>query len=397
MQFELWLIIIIIALLLGAVIQAPWVVFSATILFIILLVSRIWRRYALHGIEYSRSFAYSRGFPDETIEMNFNISNASILPVPWVYCEDTLPSTLIPDVEEIVYPTHIEKYNNLIQTAGLRGKQKIVRKVKFSLKKRGVYRIGPVEITSSDFLGFNPISRTFEKYDYITIFPAIHSLEYYGFKADDPFGLVNTSKRIFEDPINSIGIREYHPEDELKKIHWPATAKTSTLQVKMLQPISEKSVVICMNASTTKKVWEGTNTQLHEYNIELAASILHHLIQKDYSVGLLSNSSQAFSDQAIKIMPGKSVNQLSALLVALAGSTQFITGPFESFLLENASRIPYGSSLIIITSIFDQNIMEVYKQIGKYRINTSLIFTGDPPPVEVTNISNIYYLPEKAE
>jgi uncharacterized protein (DUF58 family) len=54
-----------------------------------------------------------------------------------------------------------------------------------------------------------------------------------------------------------MGIRPYHPEDGFRRIHWPATARTGELQVKVFQPVTARVMVICLNVSTETHYWMG--------------------------------------------------------------------------------------------------------------------------------------------
>ena len=192
--------------------------------------------------------------------------------------------------------------------------------------------------------------------------------------------------------MQTIGIRNYLPEDELKKVHWNATARTGKLQVKIYQPVSEKVVVVCLNVSSSQRIWEGTNYYQLEHLINLSASTIFDIFNQGYAVGLMSNGSQAYSDQPSRIMPGKSRKQLPALLQALSGITQFTAAPFETFLLSDASRIPYGSTFIIITSIITSDLIEVFSRLRKYRFNTTVIFTGDQLPPHIDSV-RFFHIP----
>lgn len=391
MPFELWIVICSILLLFGAIINTPWLVILSTSVMLILIIANLSKKRTLNEIKYKRNFLYSRGFPSEILDVNIQIENNKQLPVPWIQTIDTWPSTIAPNQKESFFPSHLDNHGFLTNTFSLRPQQKKQRFFKLKLEKRGIYRVGPVDVESSDFFGIYPTKTTLELYDYVTVYPDIKPLPDYGLHTEDPFGLEKSKRRIFEDPMQTIGIRNYHPEDELKKVHWNATARTGQLQVKIYQPVSEKVVVVCLNVSSSQRIWEGINYQQLEHIINISASTIYDISNQGYAVGLLSNGSQAYSDQPSRIMPGKSRKQLPALLQALSGITQFTAAPFETFLLSNATRIPYGSSIIVITSLITSELIEVFTLLKRYRFNTSVIFTGtEPPPhIELVRIHNI--------
>ena len=140
-----------------------------------------------------------------------------------------------------------------------------------------------------------------------------------------------------------MGVREYRPEDEFRRVHWPATARTGDIQVKIYQPTSTQVLMACMNSSTFPRHWEGVYPELLEYLIRVTASLLNLGMQNGYQVGLISNGTLANSDQPFRISPGRSQQHLAHILQALAGVTPLVSAPFERFLLREVPRVPFGS------------------------------------------------------
>ena len=396
MLLEFWVTICAILLIFGAIIHTPWLVITSTSTLVILISANFLKKQSLTGIRYKRIFTYSRGFPDENIDVNIHIENDKSLPVPWIQTIDTWPSSLAPVNKDSYSASHLLSHGFLTNTYGLQPHEDKNRKFQLKLETRGIYRIGPVDIESTDMFGFYSTKTTADTYNYVTIYPRVTPLPKFGLKNEDPFGLEKSKRRIFEDPIQTIGIRAYHPEDDLKRIHWNATARTGQLQVKISQPVSEKVVIICLNVSSSQRIWEGTNFRQLEHLINIAASTIFDISQRGYSVGLFSNGSQAYSDQPSKILPGKSRKQLPALLQALAGITQFTAAHFESFLFTNASRIPNGSTLIIISSIISDQLIEVLTKLHKYHFNTTILYTGEEIMPDLHNI-NVFQIPLQKE
>jgi uncharacterized protein (DUF58 family) len=197
---------------------------------------------------------------------------------------------------------------------------------------------------------------------------------------------------LFEDPNQTMGIRDYHPEDDFRRIHWPSTARTGELQVKVYTPVSAKVMMVCLNVTTTSRPWLGSFPKTFEYILQVAATTAYNGVEKGYSVGLLSNGSVAHSDQPFKVAPGRSKDQLGTLLQTLAGATNFVTGPFENYLLKTLSSIPIGSALVIITSLISPMLVETLFRIRRYRMYTTLISIDPTPPPEIPGI-RIIHLP----
>ena len=183
-----------------------------------------------------------------------------------------------------------------------------------------------------------------------------------------------------------MGVREYHPEDSFRRVHWPATARTGKLQVKIFQPTSGQVMVVCLNVSTFARSWEGVYPPMLEYLVSTAATLCNDGILNGYKVGLIANGCIAKSDQPFRIPPGRSPRQLATLLSALAGVNPVVTAPFERFLMREVPRIPYGASLVIVTAVISDTLAETFVKIKKHERKITLLSLAVDPPGSVPGI-----------
>jgi uncharacterized protein (DUF58 family) len=187
-------------------------------------------------------------------------------------------------------------------------------------------------------------------------------------------------------------VRDYLPEDSFRKVHWPATAHTGQLQVKVYQPTSANIMMICLNVSTFARHWEGTNPDLFEHVIKVAATLATKGIEDGYRVGLIANGCLAHADQPFRIPPGRSPKQLASLLGALAGVTPVVTGPFENFLIKQVPRVSYGATLLLVTSITNPELFETLVQLKRRGRQITLLSFAQDPPQQVPGV-RIIHLP----
>jgi uncharacterized protein (DUF58 family) len=186
---------------------------------------------------------------------------------------------------------------------------------------------------------------------------------------------------LYEDPNQMMGVREYQPEDDFRRVHWPTTAHTGELMVKVYQPVSAQVVVVCLNVLTLPHYWEGTDPELLEYLVRVTASLVTKGLEAGYRVGMISNTSLSHADQPFRIPPSRSPRQLALLLGALAGATPFVTNSFDRFLLAEAPRLPYGASLVIVTGLMDNPTVEAVMRLRRFaRRVTILCFSRKAPP-----------------
>jgi uncharacterized protein (DUF58 family) len=224
----------------------------------------------------------------------------------------------------------------------------------------------------------------------ITVFPSLLPTAALDLPADNPFGDQKSRRRLYEDPNRPMGIREYHPEDGFRRVHWPATARTGQLQVKVYQPTSAQVLVLCLNVSTFARHWEGIYPALLEHLISLTATLASQGVESGYRVGLISNGCLSNSDQPFRIPPGRSPKQLAHLLTALAGATAITVAPFERFLLREAPGVPYGSTLAIISAVTSPALAETLIQLKRHERRLLLISLAEEPPPAIPGVRCIH-------
>jgi uncharacterized protein (DUF58 family) len=333
---------------------------------------------------------YRRGFPQEILTVKINVENKKLLPLTWLRANDTWPLAVGPRDESILSASHIPEQGILTNIYSLRWFQRITRSFDLKLRQRGVYQIGPLQMESGDLFGIFSTHQTSENYEYITVFPELLPREALNLPTHDPFGDRAARQRLFEDPTRVMGIRDYRPEDSFRHVHWPATARTGQLQVKVYQPVTARSLIVCLNAATSPQPWLGVMPRTFEQMIKIAASTIYEADQEGYAVGLISNGCLAHADQPFQFQPGRSPQQLALLLQALAGLTSYVVGPFEAYLLKSVPRLPIGSSLVLISALVSPALMEALITLRRYRPHTTLVSLSPTPPPALPGIRMIH-------
>lgn len=384
--FKSWLPLLILVGVAGLIFRMPWlVVFSISILLIFSL-AQWWNRQSLQGIKIERTFRYRRGFAGEPLDFTLLVENEKWLPVNWLKIEDRWPYAVGPEQRNDLMITHLVEAGNLVNLYSLRWRQKTRREFKMLFHQRGLYEVGPMIVQSGDPFGLFSSENILEKPEYLTVFPDLLPLSVILPVTEDPFGEKKSRKRVFEDPTQPMGIRGYTPEDEFRRIHWPATARTGELQVKVYPPVSSKVLMICMNAATTTRPWLGSLPRTFEQMIKVCASIAYESVQKNYQVGLISNGSVSHSDHPFRVPPGRSQQQLATLLQTLAAATDFITAPFEQYLLQSLGKVPMGSALVVVSACTTDTLLDTLIRLRKYRSNITLVALDPNPPADIPGL-----------
>jgi uncharacterized protein (DUF58 family) len=387
-----WYAILIVLLVFGIFFKVPELIGFTTLLLILIGLADWWQRHSLDSVIYRRKPFYKRSFPGEEVALRLEIQNRKLLPITWLRVQDPWPTSVGPKEEEFLAPTHIPDQGLLTNIFSLRWYERISRDYTLMFRKRGIYAVGPAKLESGDLFGLFENSKEEGEIELLTVFPNLLDFSQLQLPAEDPFGDKRSRRRIFEDPNQPIGVRNYHPEDSFRRVHWPMTAHTGELQVKVYQPSSANVLVVCLNVSTFSRHWEGTNPALLEYLIKVTATLVNKGIQDGYRVGLIANGCLAHADQPFRIPPGRSPRQLATLLEALAGVTPVVTSPFETFLIKEIPHVPFGATLLLVTGIMKPEIGEALYELKNHGRRITLLSFSEQPSDPIQGV-RMYHIP----
>lgn len=106
-------------------------------------------------------------------------------------------------------------------------------------------------------------------------------------------GDVSVRRWIFPDPILINGIRGYQIGDSRKDIHWRASARTGSLQVKTHDYTVFPRLMMVFNIDPEDNFWgvlSETQQEEMEYGIRTVATLCNWAIVNNMEVGLYSNA-----------------------------------------------------------------------------------------------------------
>jgi uncharacterized protein (DUF58 family) len=385
-----WLPLLIIIFLAGALLQTNWIVVVSTAMMMVIGAAHLWRQHSLRDVIYRRRWHYRRGFPGEATQVRIEIENKKRLPLSWLRILDLWPLPVAPTDEKLYPHAGSTEQGQLLTVIGLRGHDQVKRTHPVEFKSRGIHDVGPVTLESGDLFGLYTITKQIDEIDTLTVFPEMLPLKALNLPTDDPFGDLRSRRRLFEDPTSPTGVRPYQPEDEFRRVHWAATARTGSLQVKTYQPVSSRVMLVCLNVLTTTQPWLGSHRDLFEQLIKVAATLTYESHQAGYSVGLISNGCLARADQPFQISPGRSNEQLAQLLGALAAVTQYTSSPFENLLMKALPKVPYGSTMVVVTGLLSAELIETMMTLKRYRPSATLFSLQPEPPPHIPGIRTIH-------
>ncbi len=374
-----WQLTLLAAFFCGYLLQYPLPVVIGIFIIVFRYVAHWYSRRALRNVEFRRRFSKRRTFPDEETVMTVEVANRKWLPLSWLAAVDHWAETLpFFTAEGEALPERRLDLTTLMFS--LRGRERAGRSYRILPTQRGIYPFGPIALRAGDPFGLFVNRASLKQRDWLIVYPRLVPLEGIELPYQAPFGDVAARQSIFRDPIRTVGVRDYRPEDSFRHVHWKASARRQDLQVRVFEPSTAYTLILALNVATFERHWEGTRPEIVERLVSATASLANHAVERRWLVGLTANGAMPNADQPIRVPPGRGPDQLSFLLEALAGVTSFTTAPFEQFLLRESSRMAWGATLVAVTAIITD---QVYASLSRLRAagrRVVLVALTEKPP-----------------
>jgi len=339
--------------------------------------SRLWERFALERIEYRRHFGHAHAAFGEQVDLEIEVVNRKLLPLSWLEAEDEMPAEL-QLLHGRTQPSYKPDRALLANLLAMRPYERLRRHYTLSCMARGEHLFGPVRLRSGDLFGFALCDRTLKIPDSIVVYPRVVPLEELGLPARHPLGDLRTQSWIFEDPSLIAGVREFRPGDSLRRVHWPATARSQQMQTRIYEATTGHKLGIFLNLATGEDArWAyGYDPDVLELSITAAASIAMWGLEQGYQVGLYTNGLHRASHESIAVEPGRSVRQAESILLALGRLQPLVGERFEDLLSRRGRQLPFGTSVVVVSAVLFPAAAAAVQRLRMSGHGVTVVFTG---------------------
>lgn len=315
--------------------------------------TKLWAKISLSKISLLCQVHRKRLFPDENLTLKIHLINGKFLPV-WIQIR-------VP-VEGVKWTSLQEK--EFHKGIGLLWYQRVSIEKQFIFPKRGVYGIGPIQISAGDLLGFFSSQKKIEPNIEIIVYPRIIPLKNIQLPKEDLFGMPGVKSPV-EDPIYIMGTHDYQPWQPSKYIHWKASAHRSHLQSKIFEPSAQEKVLFLIQVD--QFVAKGAEVEFEE-TLEGVASLAFRLYQQGRAIGLMTNG-KVQGDEDPFIPVNRNSHQLQRILEVLARLKMEVSSDFFD-LIKKQPKILWDTSIIYFS--YEENA-EVNKFLISFYPGTPMI------------------------
>lgn len=330
-------------LLIGLMFAASWTLAFATgfwLLFRLAYVfafavplAYLWARFNVSGLNVQVTRLVDRAQVGQYAEELVVVRNPSFLPRIWLEVEDR---TDLPGAQPR-------------QVLSLGGRRRNSFRVRTLLTRRGVYTVGPVRVSSSDPFGLFRTSRDYGQRGQIIVYPPFVDLPHFTVPPASLPGEGRFRKRTHYVTPNAAGVREYVWGDSFNRIHWPSTARTGKLMVKMFELDPASDIWIILDLQRSVQAGSGDEST-EEYGVKIAASVARYFLNANRNVGYI-----AFGDRLDIIETERGGQQMTRILEALAMARAVGDVPVGSLLAVEGKRFGRHTTVVVITPSTDES------------------------------------------
>jgi uncharacterized protein (DUF58 family) len=341
-------------------------------------VGQTWSDHVFDKVRFERYIPENRAFAGEKLHMTLRLVNDKFLPIPWIEVRDLVPEEL-PSGEEHLSPSGSPGQLYLTRSTHLSWYERVSWPLELDAPARGYYRFGPARFRSGDLFGFFPAEREDEDYTPVIVYPTTYELPDLGLPAERPFGERKGRERIFEDPGRIAGIRDYRPEDSLRRIDWKASARRQALQSRVYEPSSTLHMLIAVNVHTLEHSWEGYVPETLERVLSVAGSVARYGFEAGYAVGLVANGSFPTSDRPMRVPVGRRSDQLAHILEALAVIGPLTMTTLPPVIEREAQNFPFGATLVCVTALMDDELAAALARVRNAGHSVTVLSLAERP------------------
>lgn len=253
----------------------------------------------------------------------------------------------------------------MFETSGLKPGSSATGTYRVICRPRGVYTVGPATATATDPLGLAEVSAVASVVERLVVYPHVEDLE--GLPSRESQGAPGTRStpdRARKGGEDFYTLRQYQLGDDLRRVHWPWSAKTDELMIRQLQSPLLSQALIYLD---TRAVAYASG-HAFEDAVRGTASALAHLVR----AGLVTETWLGGS------APGRESSYRAAMehlaTVTLNQDTRLVLNPGQ---IEGMSA---GSVLVVVTGAPDRGILDLMKALRSRRAVSILMVAASSTP-----------------
>ncbi len=257
----------------------------------------------------------------------------------------------------------------------------------FCSRQWGMHTIGPVQVLAADSFGLFRAVRRLPLVEEFAVFPRVH----------DVAGLLQLGARPTLAPQEAaagrpgqsllyLGVRDYRAGDELRHVHWPASARRGALVVKEYEIDLCPYVTVFADLERKHRAGTGKKSSF-EYVVRTAASVVWTAVRAGSFVQVAG-----LGARVLHVPPGRGENHLTFALYEIIRCAQdgqaalhdvvrhhlpFVPPQSTAVLVSGTLFLDLGEMDVLLEALRDRGVRPVFFLVDNFSFPA---IEGWPPP-----------------
>ncbi len=215
---------------------------------------------------------------------------------------------------------------------------------------RGIYPVGPAEVVRSDAFGFNEVSAQVGAADRVVVYPAIEDLAGLPtLRGADPSLEAARPEAVQRGGDEFFALREYQTGDDLRRVHWPSTARRDELMIRQFETPWEPRAFVVLDPRA--EVYATSDA--FETAVRGAASAVHHFYEEGVGADLWAGA------------PGGAETDYETIMLTLAALQPARSLDLRTAVLRLRLK-GRGGTLVLVTGTPDGQALAVVDHLSRH-------------------------------
>ncbi|MCD7863407.1 MAG: DUF58 domain-containing protein [Lachnospiraceae bacterium] len=316
------------------------------------------RRRGLKGLDASLSIPKALVEQDASFDLVLELVNHSRAFFPFLKVSIHLPKGLTPEVDEKQLRTDMHGGKYVYLSSWLGPRQRLSFKIPLKASQRGRFLTGDMTVFCGDFLGLSSEGQSFSQFLEAVAMPKAVEVQEIEQIAGGFIGDISVNRFLFEDPVLTVGYRDYTGREPMKMLAWTQIARTGRMTVKQYDYTMETSVMVVLNMECRLRK-EETETFV-EATYSIARTVCEQLEEKGIQYSFQTNAVTAGDFASWQsVGEGLGGHHLMHILEGLGRGLDQVSSSCDN-LLKNAVRSSDSTrGLMFITPENDPEILSL--------------------------------------
>ncbi len=354
------------------------ILFMAFLAVVLFVLQRYTAARALHRITYNCEPSQHLVEPGEVFTLTTTVENRKSMLVPFIRMLENLP----PDIklyfkaEEIYYgATDVQLTSRFYMMPN----QVYSREMDVSLSTRGCRHLRPAMIYGGDYLGLQEEEQYFPVQQEVVVMPEALNCPTLDSTLGSYLGDVSVNRFILEDPVLTVGFREYTGREPMRSISWSQTSRVGKLMVKNYDHTLDMAVTILLNVKVDQ-LTEETDARIEDC-YRITRTVCEELEEKRIKYNFYTNATiSGFAGTWSGIGEGLGDSHYRYVMEGLGRAVNYAFCEFSHLLRKVSDTADQSSSYIIITPYEDEEWQAELRRLRSRTAGALCILTPDIIP-----------------